>query len=121
MNFGCDYSGDLPILYFHCAREGRKIDCLRRDPGVGFEIGRVISMKTADTACKWSCNYESVIGEGVISEVTDAGERIAGLRAIMDHYTGDRRIHDFDPAVLPITTVLKIAVASISGKRLLKE
>ena len=34
MNFG--YDGEC--LYFHCAREGRKIDVLRRSPEVCFEL-----------------------------------------------------------------------------------
>ena len=120
MNFGCDYSGDLPILYFHCAVEGRKLDLLRRNPNVGFEISRLLELKTGDLACKWSANYESIIGEGKIAIVTDPDERIIGLSALMEHYGAQQGSHIFDPGALGKTVVLRLKVVGMTGKRLEK-
>lgn len=119
MNFGMDYSGEMPVFYFHCAREGRKLDLMRSDPRVGFEMDRLISIRSGEEACRWSANYESVIGTGILEMIEDPEERIAGLTAIMKMYgaEGEQR---FDSAALPKTAVLRLRALTISGKRLIK-
>lgn len=120
MNFGCDYSGDLPVLYFHCATEGRKLDLLRRNPNVCFEIGRMIKITSAGTVCKWSSEFESVIGEGKIEIVGDPEERLVGMNAIMRKCGGGEGSHSFDSNVMGKVAVLKIRVEGMTGKRLVK-
>jgi nitroimidazol reductase NimA-like FMN-containing flavoprotein (pyridoxamine 5'-phosphate oxidase superfamily) len=119
LNFGMDYSGEMPVFYFHCAREGRKLDLMRIDPRVGFEMDRLIAIRPGEEACRWSANYESVIGTGILEMTEDPEERISGLTAIMKMYgaEGEQR---FDSAVLPKTAVLRLSVLTICGKRLIK-
>ena len=40
LNYGVEIEDDQIILYFHSALEGRKIDLLKADPKVAFEIDR---------------------------------------------------------------------------------
>ena len=60
MNFGYDGKS----LFFHCAKEGRKIDILRRHDKVCFEIDLDTEVVKGDVACKWSMRYRSVEGVG---------------------------------------------------------
>lgn len=38
LNFGFDRRGDSLILYLHSAYEGRKMDILRKNPSVSFQM-----------------------------------------------------------------------------------
>jgi nitroimidazol reductase NimA-like FMN-containing flavoprotein (pyridoxamine 5'-phosphate oxidase superfamily) len=38
MNFGCEWEGDLPVLYAHCAHDGLKLDILRENSNVCVEM-----------------------------------------------------------------------------------
>ena len=38
MNFGYENVNGRRTLFFHCAGEGRKLDLLRRNPDVAFEM-----------------------------------------------------------------------------------
>ena len=44
MNMGCDYDGEKLIIYFHCAREGKKLGLLRESAKVGFDMDREIAL-----------------------------------------------------------------------------
>jgi uncharacterized protein len=57
MNFG--YKDD--ILYLHSAPEGKKIDVLKRNPWVCFEVESDLEIINTQIPCKWSMNYTSVI------------------------------------------------------------
>ena len=101
-------------LYFHCAREGHKIDNLR------FQ-NRVSISCVGDTKViprKFGLEYESAVINGTAFEITDREEMIRALAVISRRYTpGDMDI--FDKAVerdLGRTAVWKIHIDEISGK-----
>ena len=50
-------------IVFHCARRGKKLDNIAKNPRVCFEVdaGDVIS---AENPCEFSCRYRSVIACG---------------------------------------------------------
>jgi len=115
MNFG--YSGgNAPSLYFHCAKEGRKLDMIRQNNFVCFEMDTAHELYKGEKGCDWGMNYSSVVGYGKISIVEDFEERIFGLNQIMNHYGGSG-FHSYDEKVLARTTILKLVITEISGKR----
>jgi nitroimidazol reductase NimA-like FMN-containing flavoprotein (pyridoxamine 5'-phosphate oxidase superfamily) len=115
MNFG--YSGGkAPSLYFHCAREGRKLDMMRQNNFVCFEMDTDHSIYKGEKGCEWGMNYSSVVGYGRISIVEDIAERLAGLNHIMNHYGGSG-LYSYDEKVLARTTILKLEISEMSGKR----
>jgi nitroimidazol reductase NimA-like FMN-containing flavoprotein (pyridoxamine 5'-phosphate oxidase superfamily) len=57
MNFW--YKDD--ILYLHSTPEGKKIDVLKRNPWVCFEVESDLEIINTQIPCKWSMNYTSVI------------------------------------------------------------
>ncbi|MFQ5809445.1 MAG: pyridoxamine 5'-phosphate oxidase family protein, partial [Armatimonadota bacterium] len=65
-------------LIFHCAFEGRKLDMMRQNPRVCFEVDRwTAEPKARGGRYHEICNagYESVICFGRAREVTDVAER----------------------------------------------
>jgi len=111
MNFG--YRDGT--FYFHCAREGRKLDILRKHPRVCFELEADVRLVRGDAPCKWSTSYESVIGWGVAELVMDEEEVRKGLEVLMSHYTEEP--FDFDPRSLSLTAVIKVKAERMTGKR----
>ena len=114
LNFGCA-AGPPPTLYFHCATEGKKLDLIRANPSVAFIVDRPLELMTGPMACDWGLNYESVMGTGNMTIVSDAEERRRGLDLIMAHCGNS------SPAYLPEplgkTVVLRLTIKEMTGKR----
>jgi nitroimidazol reductase NimA-like FMN-containing flavoprotein (pyridoxamine 5'-phosphate oxidase superfamily) len=112
VSFGYDGAS----LFFHSAASGRKIDFLESNNRVCFELDRNVKLHAdAKTACRWTFAYESVIGYGWVSELTDPAEKTRGLDQVMLHYSG--RVWELDASMLERTRVWKIAIDSLTGKR----
>jgi nitroimidazol reductase NimA-like FMN-containing flavoprotein (pyridoxamine 5'-phosphate oxidase superfamily) len=102
-------------LYFHCAREGRKIDILRKNPRVCFEFDIDHELVTDEQACKFDMKYRSVIGFGKASLVEDPESKRRALDAIMSHYTG--KIFTYPDDLVAKTGILKVEIENLSGKK----
>jgi nitroimidazol reductase NimA-like FMN-containing flavoprotein (pyridoxamine 5'-phosphate oxidase superfamily) len=117
LNFGYEYDeGKGLTLYFHCATEGRKLDIMRKNPKVCFEMDCSHKLVSADEACGYTMEFESVIGEGevIIQESND--DKVAALKLVMEKYApgGD---FSFPEAALNMIVTLKLTVSDFSGKR----
>ena len=84
VSFGAEMAGGKLVVYFHCARQGLKLDLLAEDPHVCLEGD--IFIKTETTAHGITTRYESVIGFGECRLVEDENEVIHGLKLMTDHY-----------------------------------
>ncbi|OPX58541.1 MAG: Pyridoxamine 5'-phosphate oxidase [Methanomassiliicoccales archaeon PtaB.Bin134] len=102
-------------LYFHCAREGRKLDVLRANPRVCFELEGEAALVEGERACQWTTRFESVIGWGKAEIVTDPYGVEEGLRILMEHYSPGSG--DFDPRSLSLTAIIRVDVEMMTGKR----
>jgi len=111
LNFGYQRG----TFYFHCAREGRKLDILRNTPRVCFELESDVHLIRGEKACQWSSSYRSVIGWGTASVVTDEEGVKKGLEMLMEHYAPG--LHDFDPRSLALTAVIRVDVERMTCKR----
>lgn len=103
-------------FYFHCARTGRKLDLMRADPRVAFQLDASHRLQKGPLPCDWGMAYESVAGEGKLSELTEPAEARKGLDLIMEKY-GAEGPFDYDPRVLEATCVLRLDISSMTGKR----
>ena len=110
MNFGC-LDGKL---YFHCASVGTKLDLLKANPNVCFEVEANVKIVPGDQVCGWSVRYQSVIGFGHASVVEGLEEKRAGLKALLTQYT-DRDI-EIPQHVSQETVVLRVDIRSLKGK-----
>lgn len=120
VSFGYTREGAKFTLYFHSAKEGRKVDIVAANTPckVGFEADRVIDVGSigGESPCRWTCWFESVIGEGIVALVADDAEKRAGLDAIMKHY-GYQGALDYDAKSFDLAYVYKLEVVAICGKR----
>ena len=104
-------------LWFHAAKSGLKLECLRAAPAVCVEADRFLTLKTGPSACDdWTSHYESVIGFGTAEIVEDTATKVHGLRAIMRKYSG-RDDWDFSDASVRSTAVVRISLESLTGKQ----
>ncbi len=104
-------------LYFHCALKGRKIDYIRANSKVCFQVGSYGGLITSDSACSHNYQFSSVIVEGTIEEVTDMGAKETALRAIVAKY-GDPALAEkpIPNKKIEGVSVYRIVVEKISGK-----
>ncbi|MDE7337416.1 MAG: pyridoxamine 5'-phosphate oxidase family protein [Clostridia bacterium] len=101
-------------IYFHCAKDGKKIDCFKRFPDVCIScVGDTCRLQD-----EFATKYESAIIFGKVSQVTDREEKILALKAISERHT-PANMKNFDDVIqksLSVTDVWKVAIDSISGK-----
>jgi hypothetical protein len=116
MNFGYEWDGEFPFLFFHCASEGRKLEMMRANPRVCFELDCGHELVTGREPCDWGMSYASIVGYGILSEISDEDERRAGLDRVMRHY-GWGGEGAYAAGVLAATKVLKLSVGEMKGKR----
>jgi nitroimidazol reductase NimA-like FMN-containing flavoprotein (pyridoxamine 5'-phosphate oxidase superfamily) len=111
MNFGLGEG----CLYLHCATEGRKLDILRRNNRVCFEMDLLREISRAPQPCGWGARYESIIGFGRAVFMDDPAEKQAALGRIMEHY-GAKGPFSYPDETLARTAVIRIDIESVSGK-----
>ncbi len=84
VSFGAEMIDGKPVIYFHCARQGLKVDLLKMNPWVCVEGDIFIRIETTDHGI--TTRYESVIGLGKCTFVSDPDEIIHGLKVLTEHY-----------------------------------
>ncbi len=115
LNFGYVAKDDAYIFYFHGAKEGRKIDLIKKNPSVGFEMDTNYALHEGAQACGYSARFQSIIGNGIVSIVSEMNEKKLGLSLLMEHNTGKQN-WDFDVKMLNAVTVFKLEVTKLSCK-----
>ena len=118
LNFGFEYDGESLVFYFHGAKEGRKIDLIAKNPFVGFEMDtnhEIYAKDNNEIACAYTARFQSVIGTGKVSMVSDADEKKRGLLLIMKHTT-QKCEWSFDEKMLNAVAVFKLEVEKLSCK-----
>lgn len=83
--YGFDHQGEKKSLYFHVAKAGKKLDLIRKNPHVAFEIEKDVSIFRGKSVCDYSMVYESVCGVGTMRIVEDEHEKVYGLQCVTKH------------------------------------
>jgi hypothetical protein len=90
LSYGYRFIGESVLeLYFHSALEGRKIDILRKNDNVCFEISHEGELAHSASPCGYGIIYASVIGFGkavFIEEAVD--EKCEALSVMFKHQSG---------------------------------
>ncbi|WP_243166039.1 pyridoxamine 5'-phosphate oxidase family protein [Acetobacterium fimetarium] len=114
VNFGYLYLNNQLVIYFHSAREGRKIAALQENSAVAFEMDCEHRLITADVACQYGYSFKSIIGNGRAFFVHDVEEKKIAMFELMKHQTGQN--FSFDEHMVDCVSVLKIVVDHFTGK-----
>ena len=114
VNYGFLWENDRCTFYFHGAKAGRKYALALNNPEVGFEIDGAYELLPSETACRWSAKYQSVIGSGTLSVVTDADEKRIGLNAVMRQTSG--KSWEFTAQQVEAVAVFRLDVSDMTCK-----
>jgi nitroimidazol reductase NimA-like FMN-containing flavoprotein (pyridoxamine 5'-phosphate oxidase superfamily) len=115
MSFGYIWDDTLR-LYLHSAREGKKIDMMRTNNRVCFQMDTDHELVTDELSCRWGMRYAGIVGRGTLTEVIGEEERILGLERLMANY-GRKETNRFAAEILQATMVLRLDVTEFSAKR----
>lgn len=102
-------------LYLHSAKAGRKIELLKKNPDVCFEIDTGIEMIASDSPCRFGMKYKSVVGSGVAHMIEEREKKKEALNCIMEKYSGKR--HQFPPEEMEKVAVIEIKITGLTGKK----
>lgn len=112
MNFGYrDHT-----LYFHCAPEGKKLQILRKNPTVCFEVDCDTEIENTGKPCNWTSHYTSIIGYGTATMVNDPAEKRHALDIIIDHYAPGTT-YDYPTEKIDEVAIIKVTITHMTGKK----
>ena len=113
LSFGYEVKDGKLFIYFHCAKEGKKIDLISNNNKVCVEADILNGYKKTERGV--TADYESIIAYGKAQEVFD-GEAIRGLELLLAHCG----IDGYSPEKCWLTkmvAVYKISVDEITAKK----
>ncbi|EJE7233924.1 pyridoxamine 5'-phosphate oxidase family protein [Clostridium sporogenes] len=119
LNFGYDREGDDLILYLHSAMEGRKMDILRKNPAVYFQMDCVNELikTTPETPCAYSWRFDSVMGSGNVEFIEDETGKSHALTRILQHLDKTDAQYNFPSQALSKTCAFRVCSNDFTGKR----
>jgi nitroimidazol reductase NimA-like FMN-containing flavoprotein (pyridoxamine 5'-phosphate oxidase superfamily) len=106
-------------IYFHCAREGKKLQVLAKNPKVTFTVVG----KTEVSQRMFTAGYESVMVHGTVTVNLDEEETLHALLLMVDKFTPDNKPIGkvYAEKSLFRVKVMRLDMESVSGKcRVLK-
>jgi nitroimidazol reductase NimA-like FMN-containing flavoprotein (pyridoxamine 5'-phosphate oxidase superfamily) len=109
------YGYEEGSLYFHCASEGLKLDIIKKNQNVCFQMDADVQFLESTSACSWSLHYKSVVGRGKASVLKGQKEKLKALQVIMHHYSSQD--HDIENERLDSVTLVKIKILELTGKK----
>jgi len=109
------YTYNGTFIYFHSAKAGTKIDIMKKNNNVCFEISIDHGIIESDIACDFEAKHRTVIGFGKAEFVENEEEKIAALDGIVAQFT-DKKF-EYPKGNLNATAVIRINILSIKGKK----
>ncbi len=109
------YAYDGTALYFHSAQRGTKIEILKHNNAVCFEISIVEGIIEDDMPCDFEARHRTVIGFGKAAFIEDQEQKSEILNTIVARFT-DKKF-EFPPSNLKRVAVVRIEIESIKGKK----
>lgn len=103
-------------LYIHSASKGKKIEILKKNNRVCFEIENSVEIVKHDEPCHWSTKYRSLIGYGTVEIINDFDRKKEGLDIIMAQH-GKTGTNIYNENNINAIVILKLNIESISGKQ----
>ena len=110
-------------IYLHSHTKGEKLDNIRRNSKVGFEVDRNLEFLPSyffdpNDASLADTLYISVVIKGEANMINDVEEKVLALNALMKKYQpeGNYEPMNKDMEVLDAVTVIKIIPKEMNGK-----
>ena len=113
LSYGWEERNRQIFIYFHCAKEGKKLDLITKNGNVCFEADCLAGYKS--TGHGVTADYRSLIAFGKAERVYGE-ELVRGLELLLAHC----HVEGYSArecAAMGITAVVRITVDGITGKR----
>ena len=114
MNYGYSLEEGRLVIYLHSALQGKKLDMIRCNPKVFFELDTDRVPFEGEKPCQYGLSYSSVMGRGTAAIVEDVEEKIQAMKYLMKTQTG--KDFEFNEKLVSIVTVIRIDVAEYTAK-----
>ena len=114
MNYGYIMEGETLVLYLHSAVQGKKLDMIRANPRVFFELDCDRMPFEGEKPCQYGLVYSSVMGRGTACIVEDVEEKIRAMTMLMKTQTG--KDFAFIDRLVSIVSVIRIDVTEYTAK-----
>lgn len=115
LSFGFEIHGNSLTLFFHSAKVGRKIDILKENSEVCFEMAVEGKLGFIDNPCNSGYDYESVLGFGQVEFIEDINEKCNALTLFMKHQSNQDFV--FAEQHVNSVCVYKVVSTDFIGKR----
>lgn len=120
LNYGFEWTDEYPVLYFHCAHEGKKISRMQENNYVCFQLDIDHELDYIHEKVYCTMHYASIVGMGYLEKVEDEDERKRGLDLLMQHH--NRPVPEKYPeSSMARTTVLRLSVTELTAKKYIKK
>ncbi|MCQ2959292.1 MAG: pyridoxamine 5'-phosphate oxidase family protein [Bacteroidales bacterium] len=111
---------DEKTFYFHCAKEGKKLDILKKNPHVCLNAVSKCKPTVGPKDGSFTLEFQSAIAFGIAEEIEDDAEKINALRVICQRFL-PQHMEAFDTSIarsLQRTAVVRIQLTEPPvGKR----
>ena len=114
MNYGYTHENGKLVVYLHSAVRGKKLDMMRANPKVFFEIDCDLMPFEGKLPCQYGMVYSSVMGKGIATIVEDVEEKKRAMSILMKTQTG--KDFSFDDKLVSIVAVVRIDVEEYTAK-----
>ena len=111
------YAYDMDKIYFHCGTEGKKLENIKYDPRVCFQVEEMMEITPHQSPCKYNTRYRSVIVEGRVDYVTDEAAKMHALNSIVEKYKRGKISVKIESEKARATVVVAITPSLITGKK----
>ena len=114
MNYGYTYENEKLTIWLHGATTGRKLDVIRKNPKVFFEMECDLIPFEGDVACKYGISYSSLMGKGIATIIEDPAEKQRALSILMK--TQVDMDFEFNEKLASVVGIIKIDVSEFTAK-----
>ena len=114
MNYGYALEDEKLTVYLHSAVQGKKLDMIRANPNVFFEIDCDLMPFEGRVPCQYGLVYSSVMGRGKATIVEDVEEKKRAMSILMKTQTG--KDFTFEDRLVTIVAVIRIDVSEYTAK-----
>ena len=114
MNYGHTLEDGRLTLYLHSAVKGDKLELLRQNPNICFELDCDLVPFEGKVACQYGLSYTALSGRGRAVIVEDTAEKMEAMSILMKTQTG--KDFTFNERLVSIVAVIRVDVTEFAAK-----
>ncbi len=114
LNYGYTLENGALKLYMHSAVQGNKLELLRQNPNVCFELDCDNIPFEGKVACQYGLSYAAISGRAKAVIIEDVEKKMEGMSILMKTQTG--KDFTFNERLVSIVAVIRLDVTEYKAK-----